>query len=288
MIEDRSDTSEGEDLVFCKGACQRWLHRTCAGLTDPAFDELRNSDQHFYCYQCFVAFHKSEIKDLRNTVASLTKELSNPRSQLSREVSSVQKHYAPAKDPTPSSYSGVVSKVPKVTTTQDVPSPHLPPKPKPQVDHKFNLVIFGLDECPGSTPCRERIALDEEAVVHSLQQKIPSFTALSVRDCHRLGKYEHSDHSRRRPRPILVTLNRASDVSLVLSTRFPTGSIYVRPDLPPEVRHVQSIVREEHCSLIQQGLTDQSTIRIHLVTRLLLYPTFPSVTLTFQLSLGPQ
>ena len=49
-IQDRSDTSEGEDLVFCEGECQRWLHRTCAGLTDPAFDKIQRSDERFYCY----------------------------------------------------------------------------------------------------------------------------------------------------------------------------------------------------------------------------------------------
>ena len=38
--------------------------------------------------------------------------------------------------------------------------------------------------------------------------------------------------------------------------------VSVRPDLPLEVGRVQSIVRRERHSLIQQGLTDQSNIRI--------------------------
>ena len=63
-IQDRSHTSEGQDSVFCEGECQRWLHRTCAGLTNQAFDQIRSSDERFYCYQCFVTLHKSEMKDL--------------------------------------------------------------------------------------------------------------------------------------------------------------------------------------------------------------------------------
>ena len=96
----------------------------------------------------------------------------------------------------------------KVTQAQNVLSLHLSrPKSKPRVDQheqKFNLVIFGWLNAP--------------SIVQSLQPKIPSFNALSIRDCRRLGKYESPITSGRRPRPILATTNRASDVSLVLST----------------------------------------------------------------------
>lgn len=265
VIEDRSANSEGEDSVFCEGTCQRWLHRTCAGLTDPAFDDLRNSDDRFYCYQCFVASHTSEIKDLRNTIAELTKELSTLRSLLPVEASSTQKHNVPV--PIPLSYSSAVkSKGSTDFSSEDVaPSPHhsLPPKPQSHSDRnerKFNVVIIGLAECPKGTPRAERMAMDEEAIVHSIRQQIPSFSPLCIRDCYRLGKYEHSSASR--PRPILVSLNRASDVSLVLSKRFPPGSIHIRPDLPLEARRAQSIIRRERQSLIDQGLTDKRTIKI--------------------------
>ena len=101
VIKDHSDTSEGEDSIFYEGECQGWLHRKCAGLTDPAFDKIRRSDERFYCYQCFVTLHKLEIKDLRDTVTtlttsveSLTKELSNLRSLLSSKVPTEQNHSA--------------------------------------------------------------------------------------------------------------------------------------------------------------------------------------------------
>ena len=163
-------------------------------------------------------------------------------------------------------YSDAVeSKVPKDTQAQNVLSPHLPrPQSKSrgdQQERKFNFVIHGLDECPDGTPRRDRAALDKKAIVLSIQKKIPSFNTLSIRDCRRLGKYERPSTSSRRPRPILVTMNRASDVSLVLSTRFTPGNIYVRPDLTPEARRVQAIIRKERHSLIQQGMIEQSTIR---------------------------
>ena len=56
-------------------------------------------------------------------------------------------------------------------------------------------------------------------------------------------------------------MNRASDVFLVLSTKFAPGNIYVRPDLTLEAMCVQSIVRKTRRSLIQQGMIEQSAIR---------------------------
>ena len=159
----------------------------------------------------------------------------------------------------------IVSKELKVAQAQNVLSMHLPlPKSKfrgDQQERKFNFVIYGWDECLDSTPRRDRAALDEKAIVLSIQQKIPIYNALSIRDCRRLGKYDRPNTSSRRPRPILVTMNRELDVSLILSTRFTPGNIYVRPDLTSEARHVQAIVRKERRSLIQQGMIEQTTLK---------------------------
>ena len=48
-IIDHSEVTEDEDSIFCEGSCQQWIHRTCAGLLNPAFDLIRSSDQNFYC-----------------------------------------------------------------------------------------------------------------------------------------------------------------------------------------------------------------------------------------------
>ena len=39
-VTDTTDAEEGEDLVFCDGECQCWLHRCCACLPKPEFESL--------------------------------------------------------------------------------------------------------------------------------------------------------------------------------------------------------------------------------------------------------
>ena len=62
-IIERSDNADGEDLIFCKGDCQRWLHRSCAGLPDPAFDLIHNSTEKFYCFPSSMVRHTLEVKN---------------------------------------------------------------------------------------------------------------------------------------------------------------------------------------------------------------------------------
>jgi len=82
---------------------------------------------------------------------------------------------------------------------------------KPQQDRKFNVVIYGINEYPKGTPRHERSGLDLSSVARIITKVI---NPLSIRDLHRLGKYQEKS---RHPRPILTRFNRAIDVSLLLS-----------------------------------------------------------------------
>ena len=129
-----------------------------------------------------------------------------------------------------------------------------------QRDRKFNVIVFGLPEHPKGTSsdCVERNSLDEEAIARSIQQQVPLFILANIRDSYRLGKYKDSQE---RPHPILVTLNRASDSSTILSKRS-QGDVYFKSDLPPEVRHTQYLLRKERKSLIDKGLAKRGSIRL--------------------------
>jgi len=43
----------GDDAVFCEGDCQGWLHRQCAGVTHPAFDET--DKVYYYVFTLYVS-----------------------------------------------------------------------------------------------------------------------------------------------------------------------------------------------------------------------------------------
>ena len=66
--------------------------------------------------------------------------------------------------------------------------------------------------------------------------------------------------SQDRPRPVLATLNRASDVYTILSNRITSVDVHIAPDLPPEVRCIQFLLRKERKFLMHKGRADWGTI----------------------------
>ena len=95
-----------------------------------------------------------------------------------------------------------------------------PPNPytrENQQKRRFNLVIFGVDECPKNTPRLARISQDETSVTECFKKLVPSFLQESIRDCFRLGRYSENSA---KPRPILISLTKTSEVELILSKRF--------------------------------------------------------------------
>ena len=124
--------------------------------------------------------------------------------------------------------------------------------------------MFGLKECPKGTSREMRLSMDEDAIVSVIQQRIPSFNSLCIRDCYRLGQYSEGNA---KPRPVLqlVTLTRAIEVKAILYKRFSDANIYIRPDLSPQERHTQFLLQGEfeHRSLINTSSTDRSDIKIY-------------------------
>ena len=276
VIMDRSDEQEGEDVVFCDGACQRWIHRTCVGLTDPAFDSISQTDDQFLCYQCFVISHTSEIKDLRNTIAALTKEMATLRAMLPMVgITANNLDRGPVRTP---DYSGAVTgdstqATPEPTASQIVQHDVIANQPRikatpttkaqSQYDRKFNLVFYGVEECPKGTHFTDRFIRDRRALMSILQSMDPSLTKVSIRDITRMGKYT-TTRSSQYNRPLLVKFNEAGNVSDILAKRqnlARNSKIGIKPDMTKEEREVEQVLLRERRSLIDNG-TSSKDIKI--------------------------
>ena len=70
-ILEASESTEGQDAVFCEEDCQGWIHRMCAGLSRPAFDNLNESTP-YLCSFCTCTKQYKEICDLKETVKTLS------------------------------------------------------------------------------------------------------------------------------------------------------------------------------------------------------------------------
>lgn len=222
------DGDNPDDAVYCEGDCQGWLHRNCVCMTKKMYVAIGQSNDPYFCPHCkFTIYHK-EINSLRDTIQALSKELSHLKSQ------------------NPSAKPPVnVSPEHAASTEQDSA-------------RKFNVVLFGLNECSKGTKKIEREKSDlinATKVVTDLDSSIQSH---SIRDTIRLGKYNPSG----RPRPLLVSLNRSSDVNIILSKRAQVKSPYViKPDLPRDARVTESHLLKVRWSLIQAN-TPKSDIKI--------------------------
>ena len=119
-------------------------------------------------------------------------------------------------------------------------------------DRRYNVVVYGIQECPSGTSKSERNKHDVNNVLPVFSKLDNEIQPFSIRDCLRLGKYKVRSQ---RPRPILVKLNQTMDVSSILSKRsdLPAG-ITVKPDLSIQERHIEAMLLKERWSLIQSGV----------------------------------
>lgn len=151
-----------------------------------AFESVCKSKDPFYCPQCRLDKQELEIKSLTNLVASLSGHVS----LISDELASLKKLSSPASMQC-SSYAAKVSI--DLANADDVAGCPLPQQTNdatpgvkasvPYEERKFNVVIYGIDECPSGTARISRLESDLNQVVSIITPLVPTLNEQSVRDC---------------------------------------------------------------------------------------------------------
>lgn len=125
-------------------------------------------------------------------------------------------------------------------------------RPPTTDEKKFNIVIFGVDECASGSPRHACSSHDLEAAVRVLSSLDDSIQSTSIRDQFRLGKYAET---RKRPRPLLIKFIRSADAYSVLAKKSSLSHpIFIRPDMTREERISHSILMKERWKLIESGV----------------------------------
>ena len=247
-ILEADDHCIGDEVVFCEGHCQGWLHRKCAGVTRPAFDRLGDSDAVYLCSYCMLVSQSNEISKLSNIITELNSAITSLTGTIKSLQSSVTNQPSMTTDTNNISQSEPTTS--KVNKVED----------QVQGDRKFNVVIYGINECGKGTPRHERLKHDVDKVTQIVTEGENSISPLSLRDLFRLGKYRDSTT---KPRPVLVKLTRTIDVSLLLSkARSLPKNIRIKPDMTQDERLVESLLLKERWSLIQTHGIECKAIRI--------------------------
>ena len=130
-----------------------------------------------------VPSHQPHVEHL-NKIQDLTKEISSIKAKLS------------------DSESAQLFNQSSRSLQQNVTATPFQSLPRATVSERnFNIVIYGIDECPKSTPKSTRSKNELDKFLPALSKVDPSIQSTSIKDFHRLGKYKE-DH--RCPRLILV------------------------------------------------------------------------------------
>ena len=126
-------------------------------------------------------------------------------------------------------------------------------------DRRFNVVVYGIDECLTNTIRPARLKKDFESVSSIFSGLGVTPDPGTIVDCHRLGKYKPQPS---RPRPILVKFRSIIHVNQVLASKGSLSSpVFIKPDLSPNERAREAVLLKERWALLQKGYR-QNLIKI--------------------------
>ena len=249
------------EALFCSGTCQQWLHRYCANVSVQCYKTIKDEDHPFFCFWCCQARSQHKIAELTSTVEQLTLENMRLKQSLSEAQSQVS---APQADnPTQQSYADVTcSAVQVVPPDSGIKLQKIQSTTSSQISHserKFNVIVYGIEECPKGTPKHARLQSDLSHVGSVLSEVDTSVDSQSIKDCYCLGKFIPNQSL---PRPVLVKFIQISDASSILSKKGKLSRPFsIKPDLSPEERRRDSLLLKERWQLIQSG-KDRNDIKI--------------------------
>ena len=209
----------------------------------------------FYCFCCYKVRKDEQVAALMDLVNSLKEDIVALKTAVA------------ARPPLPCTPALPTDQVSKDTVTEKPsamngePNSHTPPNVSrgSYTDKKFNVILYGINECQPGMSKLSRLQSDLASVVSVLSTIDSSIHIQSIKDCFRLGKFSPG---KPRPRPILVRFIRIAEVTSILSRKGKLSRPYsIKPDMSYEQRLRESVIMKERWSLIQSGI-DRKDIKI--------------------------
>ena len=193
------------------------------------------SDSSYFCMHCKLGRQESEIGSLKSAINDLAENVRILTENLAsiHPASSEEATVLPQMETSITTYATVATT--KCNTATTKPEPKAKDDPS---DRKFNVVVHGISEWQKGTPRSVRMSKDFESVVSVLFSVDSNVQSHSIRDCFHLGKFKGKGC---RPRPVLVRLICAPDVSsLLVKRRANISQHHIKPDL----------ISEDHTSVL--------------------------------------
>ena len=148
-----------DEVLFCSGTCQQWMHRYCASVSVIAFQYIKESGSPFLYFCCHQIRSQDVSAQLTNKVQQLEEEIRGLKIALNSAAHHSQQ---------PSQLAGTVTQDPARRSYASVAGPSGESdsnpvlKQEPNSDKKFNIVIYGIDECLGQVGMTRSERLDSD------------------------------------------------------------------------------------------------------------------------------
>ena len=243
-----------DEVLFCAGSCQKYLHRYCASISEQSYKELTsNGAPPFLCFYCFKTQKDEQVAMLLKAVDSLKEEINALKSARENDYDVRRPSEAAGEGTGRPIFTSGKTFAASVSTKYGEPITNTTSRMSKNHDNKYNIVLYGVDECPSGMSHQARFQSDLSSIVNTLSTLDSSIVPQFIRDCYRLGKFSPEAS---RPRPILITFIRIADLSGILSKRGNITQPYsIKPDMSPNERLHESILLKERWNLIQSGVS---------------------------------
>ena len=172
-IKEPTKHRKGDDSIYCEGYCDAWIHRRFAGLSAATLAVLDEAgeDQTFFCLYCELQAHKAEIENLMSTIT----ELQTCLFDLKRKLDATQQLQQISKSQT---------SVPSNTTAKE--THEILNQSMNNAERKFNVVVYGIPECPQKTNRQLRTKQDLENVIDAMSKADNEIESNDIKDLYNM------------------------------------------------------------------------------------------------------
>ena len=208
-----------------------------------------------------MASLKCSVRDLADELSSLKATIVSLQANANASSVSASCNHAPLPVSASTESAEDLNSQPAVSVSASVPvisNSVLKHDPHHTSDKRYNIVLFGVEECSVGTSRHEHLESDIDNVIEVVFSIDNSIQKHSIKDCFRLGKFNQtSDRA-----TILVKFVRTADVSRIMSKKASLKlPLFVKPNLYPEERLKEVTLLKERWNLIQSG-TERKLIKI--------------------------
>ena len=182
-----------DEILFCAGRSQKFLHRYCASVSEQAYKELSAEDaQPFLCYCCFRSKKEEQIESLQTLKGpsreALKAEIQSLKAVSNSNAASSSTNYSDAVRgdrliTTSSSMNSTDPRQAAGNTSQRSKHGEIPLSGAlSSPDKKYNVVVYGVEECSPGMSKTARFKSDLSNVVKVLSSINSSIEPTSVKD----------------------------------------------------------------------------------------------------------